>query len=191
MGRIYSVSTAAVAVTTAIDVAELVAAAGKPFILHEVVLGQYSDAGDAAAEVLSVLIKRGIGYTSGSGGSTPTPAKMQTRDTAAGGRVTIAEFSYNASNTMKEMAFGNGNSIGYVYDKMDRVDKLVITDKAGNELSKYDYDYDAAGNLVKEKPGAMGKDFCDLLRYCAMACPGYVSTAPPKQTKEYGVEARD
>lgn len=85
MGRFYSASFSAVSVSAAVDCFEVLAASGKPFILHEVVLAQSSDYGDAAAEGLSVLIKRATGsYTSGSGGSTATPAKHLTNDAAAG-----------------------------------------------------------------------------------------------------------
>lgn len=85
MGRFYSISFAGVAASAAQDLFEVLAAAGKPFILHEVIVSQTTDYGDAAAEGLQILIKRATGsYTSGSGGSTPTPAKHQTSDTAAG-----------------------------------------------------------------------------------------------------------
>jgi hypothetical protein len=84
MGRFYSVPFSAVNVTAAQDLFEVLAAAGKPFVLHEVVVAQSSDYGDAQAEGLSILIKRGISNTSGSGGTTVTPAKHATNDTAAG-----------------------------------------------------------------------------------------------------------
>lgn len=85
MGRLYSCSFSAVSVSAAVDCFEVLAAIGKPFILHSVTLAQSSDYGDSAAEGLSVLIKRATGsYTSGSGGSTVTPAKHLTNDAAAG-----------------------------------------------------------------------------------------------------------
>ncbi len=85
MGRLYSAPFSAVAVSAAVDVFEVLAAAGKPFVLHEIVLAQSSDYGDAQAEGLQVLIKRATStYTSGSGGSTVTPAKHATNDAAAG-----------------------------------------------------------------------------------------------------------
>ena len=84
MGKFATYSFSAVAVSAAVDVFEIAAASGKPFILHEITLAQSSDYGDAAAEGLSILIKRGIGYTSGSGGSTATAAKHATNDAAVG-----------------------------------------------------------------------------------------------------------
>jgi hypothetical protein len=72
---VFAASFAAVAVSAAQDVFELVAATAMVVNLREVRLGQYSDFGDAAAEILSVQIIKG--YTvSGSGGSTPTPGDI-------------------------------------------------------------------------------------------------------------------
>lgn len=85
MGRLYSVPVSATSVSTAVDVFEVLASSSKPFFLHEVTIAQSSDYGDAQAEGLTVYIKRATGsYTSGSGGSTATPAKLSTNDAAAG-----------------------------------------------------------------------------------------------------------
>ena len=85
MGRFYSVPFSATSVSAAVDVFEVLATTAKPFFLHSIVIAQSSDYGDAQAEGLSVLIKRATGsYTSGSGGSTVTPAKHATNDAAAG-----------------------------------------------------------------------------------------------------------
>lgn len=84
MPRVYFVPFSATAVSAAVDAFEVLAATGKPFVLHRVILSQSSDYGDAQAEGLSVLIKRATGsYTSGSGGSTVTPVK-DTNDASAG-----------------------------------------------------------------------------------------------------------
>lgn len=100
MGRRYTIPFSAVAVSAAVDVFEVLAAAGKPFVLREIVLAQSSDYGDAQAEGLSVIIKRATGsYTSGSGGSTPTPGK-NTNTPAAG-------FTPEANNTSQASA-GSG-----------------------------------------------------------------------------------
>jgi hypothetical protein len=85
MGRMYTAAFSAVAVSAAQDLFEILAATSKPFVLHRIVLGQSSDYGDAAAEGLSVLVKRATGsYTSGSGGSTPALNKHLTNDASAG-----------------------------------------------------------------------------------------------------------
>jgi hypothetical protein len=70
---VYIATFSAVSVSAAQDCFELNTSSTHRVALREVRLGQYSDAGDAAAEMLSVLFVRGY-TTSGSGGSTVTPA---------------------------------------------------------------------------------------------------------------------
>lgn len=72
---IYSASFTAIAVSAAQDVFEIVAPADSRIAIREVRLGQYSDPGDAEAEILSVLIIRGYA-TSGSGGASVTPVNL-------------------------------------------------------------------------------------------------------------------
>lgn len=83
MGRMYSVNFNAVAVTAAQDVFEITPADDKPCIIHALILGQYSDFGDAQDELLSIRIIRGF-TTSGSGGAAATPRPMNPSDAAAG-----------------------------------------------------------------------------------------------------------
>lgn len=91
MPRSYAVSFNAVAITAAQDLFEISPADDKPVRLLGLVIGQYSDVGDAASENLNVSVIRG--YTaSGSGGSTPTPTPIDGIDTAAG-------FAAEANNT--------------------------------------------------------------------------------------------
>lgn len=93
MGRMYTASFSAVAVTAAQDFFEIVAPADSVVVIHGVTISQYTDVGDAAEELLSVLIKRGQS-TSGSGGSSVTPAPLNFGDAAYGGTV-------EANNTTK------------------------------------------------------------------------------------------
>ena len=72
---IYVATFTAVAVTAAQDVFEIVAPAEGRVRIRELRLGQYSDAADAQAEMLSILALRGY-TTSGSGGSSVTPANL-------------------------------------------------------------------------------------------------------------------
>jgi len=81
MGRIYTATFEEVAVSTAIDLFELVAPADMSVLLHGVVISQSSDAGDSESEQLNILIHRGTG--SGSGGTTPTPAPLHVSTTAS------------------------------------------------------------------------------------------------------------
>jgi hypothetical protein len=71
---IFNATFSAVAVSAAQDVFEIVTPANVRARIREVRLGQYTDFGDAAAEILSVTVIRGF-TTSGSGGSVVTPAK--------------------------------------------------------------------------------------------------------------------
>lgn len=72
---IFSATFSAIAVSAAQDVFELVTPATKRAILRRIILGQYSDVGDAAAEILSVLLITGY-TTSGSVGAAVTPSPL-------------------------------------------------------------------------------------------------------------------
>lgn len=74
------------AITTAIDIFEILAGTNKPIRLHEIILDQTSEVGDGQEEQLEVLLKRITGSpTSGSGGpATTTPAPVMPNDTATG-----------------------------------------------------------------------------------------------------------
>ena len=69
---IYSLTFNAVSVSVAQDLFELVAPSDSRALVHEIQIGQYSDAGDAEDELLSILLIRG-NTTSGSGGASVTP----------------------------------------------------------------------------------------------------------------------
>jgi len=83
MSQMYTVQFNAVAATAQQDFFELTNAATSVLFIHSVELSQSSDYGDAQDEGLSILMKRGVSTTSGSGGSAPTPAKLETGTTAA------------------------------------------------------------------------------------------------------------
>lgn len=82
-GRIYTVTFSATAVTAQVDVFEIRPADDKPLEVLGLFIGQSSDFGDAQAELLAYTVIRGF-TTSGSGGSTPTPAPVGRSDAAAG-----------------------------------------------------------------------------------------------------------
>jgi hypothetical protein len=73
---IYTAVVSQVAVTAAQDVFEITAPATASVLIHDIKLGQYTDFGDAAAEILSVQVIRGF-TVSGSNGSAATPVPMQ------------------------------------------------------------------------------------------------------------------
>ena len=74
-GPVYAATFSAVAVTAAQDLFEITAPATSRVLIRGIRIGQYSDAGDAAAGLLSILLIRG--YTaSGSGGTSATPVNL-------------------------------------------------------------------------------------------------------------------
>jgi len=81
MGRIYTVSVVGVAVAAAQDFFSITAAADMVICIHEVRIGQTTEFGDAAAEMLDVALERYA--TIGSIGSTPTAAPHNTGDAAS------------------------------------------------------------------------------------------------------------
>lgn len=85
---IFVATFAAVAVTAAQDVFEIVAPASSRLTIREIRLGQYSDPGDAQAEMLSVQIIRGY-TTSGSGGASVTPVNLSPVSGAAAATATV------------------------------------------------------------------------------------------------------
>lgn len=80
---IFSASFSAVAVSAAQDLFELVAPNASGYVtLREIRIGQYSDAGDSEAELLSIQLIRGY-TTSGSGGASVTPVNLRPWSRAA------------------------------------------------------------------------------------------------------------
>lgn len=82
-GRIYAVTFTGATVTAAQDLFELTPASNKPIEIVGIELSQTSDFGDSQDELLSISIIRG-NATSGSGGSSATPAPISPYDTIAG-----------------------------------------------------------------------------------------------------------
>lgn len=97
MGRMYSVVFEEVAVTVVQDLFEINAPADSAVILHSVVVTQSSDAGDSEDEQLPVLFH--LGSTSGSGGSTPTPAPLALGDAAFGGTTEVNNTTQSTEGT--------------------------------------------------------------------------------------------
>jgi hypothetical protein len=92
----YTAVFSGVAVTAQQDLFELVAPSDAIVVIHAIELSQSTEVGDAAEEGLSILLKSGSN-TSGSGGTTPTPAPVQLGDAAFGG-------TCEANNTTKASA---------------------------------------------------------------------------------------
>lgn len=86
VGMRYTAAFDAVAVTALQDVFEIVAPADAVVEIIEIHLGQETEEGDAQAEMLAVSIRSGQ-TTSGSGGTTVTPAALEPGFAAAGSTV--------------------------------------------------------------------------------------------------------
>ncbi len=123
MGRIYTVSYQGT-ITNAggdTDLLEIGPADDKPCKLRGILLSQTSEVGDTAEEGLRIsIIRLPATFTSGSGGSSVTPAPMDSADTAAGATcecnnttvattsgtaVTLAEVGWNERNSPYEIWF--------------------------------------------------------------------------------------
>lgn len=96
---VFAVPIASTASAAAIDWVEIRAAAGRTVRLIELRVSQSTEVGDAQEEMVRWRVIRGTSsITSGSGGSTPTPAPMATGYTAA--------FAVEAGNTTQAVATG-------------------------------------------------------------------------------------
>ena len=99
MGRLYTAQFSAVAVSAAQDLFEIVAPSDAIVKIHNIRLGQTSDVGDAAEEIL--LIKLNSGATSsGSGGGSYTPVPIELGDAAFGGTCEINNTTQAADGTI-------------------------------------------------------------------------------------------
>lgn len=74
MGFVYTASQTAQAVTTAVDLFHITAAADRPVRLHWLEIYQTTDLGDAAEEVIGIGIYRGV--TGGGAGSALTEVAL-------------------------------------------------------------------------------------------------------------------
>lgn len=95
---IFTATFSAVAVSAAQDVFEIVAPVGGRVAIREIRLGQYSDAGDAEAEMISVRLVRD--YTvSGSGGTSVTPNNISGHSGAGAATATVEANNTTVANT--------------------------------------------------------------------------------------------
>ena len=68
---------------------------------------------------------------------------------SADGAETV-HYLYNANGSRQAAVYADGTREDYVYDAASRVILLTHTDRAGSVLDRYEYQYDAAGNLLCE-----------------------------------------
>lgn len=87
MGRMYTASFTGTSVSALQDLFEINAPSDAVVVIHSIRLGQSSDAGDAEAELLRVVLSRSDTTTPGSGGSAVTARPHEVGDAAFGGTV--------------------------------------------------------------------------------------------------------
>jgi hypothetical protein len=111
---IYTAPFSAIAVSAAQDLWELNVHASTRVRLREVRFGQYSDAGDAAAEILGVTFVRG--YTvSGSGGSTITPVNVSGHTGGLSAVTTVERNNTTQANTSGTVIFADAWNVQAPY----------------------------------------------------------------------------
>lgn len=99
---IFTATFKAHAFSAAEDVFEIVASASNRVEIREIIIGQYSDFGDAQAEILSVLIERG-NTVAGSGGAAATPSNLEPWSRAAGTTVLVNNTTPASGGTPQTM----------------------------------------------------------------------------------------
>jgi hypothetical protein len=102
-GRVYTVIFKAVAVTAQQDFFEITAATGYPVVIHGWALSQSTSIGDAAEEMLQLVANRGVGATSGSGGTTPTGQQVYDTDTACSTVIDANNTTKMSAGTIEEL----------------------------------------------------------------------------------------
>jgi len=127
MGQIYTASFTGVIVGVAQDFFEITAPADAVIIIHSARIGQSSDYGDAAAEGLRIRWVRGEGSTSGSGGSTVTPAPHMAGFAASGATVEANNTTKMTGGTTTTIITETFNvQVGYLYQPTPE-ERLVIS----------------------------------------------------------------
>ncbi len=104
----YTCEFSKVAVTADQDWFELTPADDKPIAIHAVFITQSTDVGDAAEEILNFKIMRGH-TSSGSGGSSSTPAVLNPLDTAAGATCEVNNTTPASTGTIVDTHSGSFN----------------------------------------------------------------------------------
>ena len=116
MARYYTVEFEGIAVSAAQDFFELTSADDKPIEIISGVIGQYSDMGDAEEEGLRLQIIRGH-TSSGSVGSTSTPAPLDPSGAAAGFTCEINNTTIASAGSAVNLHSESFNSrIGWFYN---------------------------------------------------------------------------
>ena len=122
---VFSAAFSAVAITAAQDLFEIVAPANSRVRLLEIDIGQYSDFGDAQAEILSIAVHRGH-TVSGSGGSTITPANLNPYGAGAGSTVEANNTTVATTSGALLWATGWHIQAGFLWSPVEHAPRGVI-----------------------------------------------------------------
>lgn len=109
MGRMYSALFEGVSVSAVQDFFELTAPATGVVAIHEIHITQ--DASETSEQLPVRLIRVPATVTGGSGGSTPTPRKMQSGDPAAGAVVEANNTSVATTSGTLEVLRRSGDNV--------------------------------------------------------------------------------
>ena len=119
LSNFFSVQFTGKSVTAACDLFTVQVPAGRVYQLHEIRVGQYSDSGDAEAELHSYKISRHVsGVTPGSGGTAvvPVPWSARQRDITAKPSWTVVNTT-QLSSTREEVVYRavEYNQVSFLY----------------------------------------------------------------------------
>lgn len=122
----YTAAFSAIAVSGAQDLWEILTTVNTRAFIKEVRFGQYSDAGDAAAELLGVTFKTGD-TVSGSGGSTITPTNVR-RDTGGATAESTVERNNTTQATGGTVVFADAwnTQAPFLYIPPDEESKIIV-----------------------------------------------------------------
>ena len=118
-GRVYIGEVSAVVVSVVQDFWELNCPADAVIALLSVRISQYSDVGDAAAEILPVIISRTTSGGAGSGGSVPTARPVHVGTPAFGGSIE-ANNTTQATTTTEILSDTFNIRSGWLYQPPER-----------------------------------------------------------------------
>lgn len=113
---IYTATFSGVAVSADQDIFEIVAGPSVHVAIRRIILGQYSEFGDAAAELLPIKIIRGH-TTAGSGGSTVVPCQLAQQATKTSTSAVAINNTTPAANGTPEVLWSESWNVmaGFVY----------------------------------------------------------------------------
>jgi len=117
-GRLYTISFTAVAITAVQDLFSFIPASNIPCALEAIYVsnvGGINDAGDAQEELLRIEINRRAAMTLGSGGSTPTIAKIYVNDATASFTTHVNDTTGATGTATLLHADGWNNRIPYIW----------------------------------------------------------------------------